>query len=241
MERNSIEHLIQRISTMESHIINLVIPIQGINSLTEIFRQPLKLDSNKVEVALVNILRQMERFFEKVKETTSALESLDTLPTIQKCQREIHDEIKDINLNQAFSEIKYIGNRLKAIEESISEIKEKGIKKQIQLDFSCDGYEMVKSKKDILGDLKQVEENPDGAIIELLKGLLEREKIVLCKRLGMLGEKKSTFVSIGKELKVTGARAGMIYRKAIIKCRHPSKRKLVDKIIHVALLKEIRS
>ena len=242
MERNSIEHLMSRIDAIEKHIINLIIPFQEIDRLTYILKKPLQLESSNVQIALGNILKQMEKFFDKIKETTQTLNSLETLPAIQKCQKEISDEIKNINLKQAFAEIKYIGNRLKSIEESIAEIKETGIKKQIQLDFTCDGYEMVKmqSKKDNTYGVKETEKNSDANIKLLLDTLLIKESIVLCKRLGLLGEKKSTFVSIGKDLKLTGGRVGMIYRKALRKCRHPSKSHLVDKIAHVALLKELR-
>jgi len=199
------------------------------------------LEATAVQIALGYILKEMEKFFNQIKETTQILESSSVLSDLHKCQKEIADEIKDINLKQAFSEIKYIGNRLKSIEESIAEIKEKGIKKQIRLDFTCDGYEMAKvqSKKDNVDNLKLPEKNPDANVKILLDTLLEKESIILCKRLGLLGMKKSTFVSIGKDLNLSEVRVGMLYRRALHKCSHPSKRHLVDKITHVELLKAL--
>lgn len=150
---------------------------------------------------------------------------------------EIVDSIEHLDLTVTFGEIKYIGMRLKQIEADIKEIKEEGVKKNIHLDLTCDGYEMVKKKPK--GICQKQEYDPDDSLNELLNTLTEREKQCVIYRLGLFGEKKATYDKIGEVFKVTGNRAREIYKKSLRKLRHPCRSGLVDKIIHVELRKEI--
>lgn len=151
--------------------------------------------------------------------------------------REIVESIEHLDLSQTFAEIKYIGKRLLAIEKSISEIKEEGIKKKIHVDVSCEGYEMVK-KRPVCINTEQ-EFDPDAALNELLNTLTEREKQCVIYRLGLFGEKKNTYDKIGEIFKVGRERASQIYIKSIRKLRHSSRRSLAEKITHLELRKEI--
>lgn len=155
---------------------------------------------------------------------------------------EITQSIENLDLTKTFGEIKYIGKRLNEIEIAIKNIQEKGIKKQIHLDFTCDGYQMVKKKINNHDDNYFEEESDyeDMVMIELLRTLSERESTVIRHRLGLLGEKKKTLAAIGKIFGVTRERIGQIYVKGMRKLRHPSRRLLLDKITHKELLRELK-
>lgn len=164
------------------------------------------------------------------------------LNEITKKMSFITHDISNLDLTNILGEIKYIGNRLKDIELEINHIKTEGFKKKIQIDLSCDGYEMVKKKNNY--DL-QIEEdhkiNPDEAVIALLNTLTKREASVISHRLGLLGEKKKTWDAIGKVIEVTRERTRQIYSKGIRQLRHPQRSHLVDNITHINLMKEIRN
>lgn len=154
---------------------------------------------------------------------------------LQNAVREINEklkyalqEIKNLDFVQTLGEIKYIGKRLNAIEESLTEIKEKGIKKQVQLEFSCDGYELV--KKPLNYDKSEpVEKSANEKVLEILKILPEIESNVLIYRLGLLNNKNKTLDSVGEMFGLTGESIRRIEAKALRKLRHPSKIELVKK------------
>lgn len=188
----------------------------SIELLLSYVSKPLLIDDG----GLATVLRQMT---EKLQNTCLYIERLDH--------------------TQTFGEIKYIGNRLKKIECDIEEIKNNGIKKDIHLSLTCDGYEMVKKerngKKDIFDDIIPEKFDPDGNMVKLLDTIFDREKSVLCKRYGLLGGKEKTYEKVGEELGISSERARQICAKALRKLRHPSRKHLVDSVAHVKLRKAI--
>src|SRR6266511_2032422 len=78
-------------------------------------------------------------------------------------------DLKELDNGQNFGEIKYIGKRLNEIESILKDIKKEGLTKNIQLDFTCDGYQMV--KKPISYDLQEIIENPNENLKNLLNTL----------------------------------------------------------------------
>lgn len=209
-----LENILYRLRALESHIVNFIFPMQDIQNLVKSIKSP-------------PILTIDDRSFKN--NINSMLEILNNAI----------EETKKIDISQTFGEIKYIGKRLNDIEVSIAEIKREGIKKNIQLDFTCEGYEMVKKTKYHEAIPEEIKEDPEIATIELLKTVTPRERDILVHRLGLLGEKKKTLDAIGKMIGITRERARLIYAKAIRKLRHPARQPIVEKITHAALRKEI--
>lgn len=138
------------------------------------------------------------------------------------------EKIKNLDLLQTLGEIKYIGKRLNAIEDSLVEIKEKGIRKQVQLEFSCDGYELV--KKPLNYDKNEtVEKSANEKVMEILKTLSEKESKVLIHRLGLLNNKNKTLDSVGEMFGVTRESIRRVEAIALRKLRHSSIIELVKK------------
>ncbi len=153
-----------------------------------------------------------------------------------KCLQ-VSESVEKLDISQTLSEIKFIGKRLDGIEKALSEMNEKGINKNIQLDFSVDGYQLV--KKPVSYDRNDPIQEPKDDLKKLLDTLTEREAKVLVHRFGLFGEKKKTLKAIGLLFKVTSEPIRQIESKAIRKLRHPSRRNLVDKIIHKELKRMI--
>lgn len=157
---------------------------------------------------------------EKLKETEKVIDS-------------IIEKIEVLDISHTFGEIKYIGKRLTAIEERIDSIKEEGLKKKIELHLFCEGYEL--QKKEYIDDTRDKKE----ILNELLNTLIHRESVVIQHRLALNGGKKKTLEEIGKIVGVSKERVRQIYLKGLRKLRHPSRRNLVNKIIHKELKEAI--
>jgi hypothetical protein len=150
----------------------------------------------------------------------------------------ILNELKGLDLYQTFSEIKFIGKRLTEIESTLKNIQENGLRKKIDLNFSCDGYELV--KKPLIYDKKEPIEDPHENTIKLLNTLPQREGLALIHRLGLLGHKRqTTYVKLGEILGITNERASIVYKKALRKCRHEVRKELVKNTNNPFLIKEV--
>ncbi len=217
MNEETEKTILRRLTNLETHIINLIHPIQEISSvltnssalarLEKILGQPLKLEDN----GLRYLLKELEVLLKQVNKN---VEKLDVV--------------------QTHGEIKFIGKKLHQIEADIAEIKKDGIKRKIDLSFSCDGYEMVKIKSD-----KMNSKDPGTLLSELLSTLTERHNKVVVLRLGLFGTKPKTYVELGEILGITGSRARIIYLQALRKLRHPTRRLLVQACMHKELIKEV--
>lgn len=159
----------------------------------------------------------------------------NTLRHLRETLDKVVEEVRTLDITQTLGEIKFIGKKLHQIEADIAEIKKDGVKKNIDLRFSCDGYEMVKKNVDHI-----TSKNSDDLLHELLNTLTERENRVVVHKLGLFGvAAKKTYVGLGKLLGITNERASQIYKKAIRKLRHPSRRHLVEACMHKELIKEV--
>jgi len=171
-----IKEISRRLAKLETHIINLIIPIQGIveclKSTTDIkYLAPIPINDSKLRMILADFNREMTKFSKDVER----FEKMDTC--------------------QTFGEIKYIGKRLNEIESTLKKMQSEGIKKNIELEFRCDGYEMV--KKPLNYNKEDPIEDPDDNLGRLLATLENREIKVIMHRLGILGEKAKTYEAIG--------------------------------------------
>lgn len=144
-----------------------------------------------------------------------------TLREIHIKQQELIESTEKLDIVQILSEIKFIGKRLTEIENMIKDFKQNGFRKQISLEFSCDGYELVKKPREYSRDDPIEESNND--LRKLLDTLIPREGMVLMHYYGLLGTKKKTLKKIGELFELSDERVRQINLKALRKCRHPSR------------------
>lgn len=218
-ESDAIAEINRKLAKLEQRIIDLIIPIQNIadclKSTTDIqylikaLKGPIPIDDHKLKHLLKSFESEM-RDFDK---------------NIEKMNKTLNEH--------SIGEIKYIGNRLNEIEKTLHKIMKKMIEdqevKRVRIDFTCDGYDLV--KKPIGYDPTEPTEDPFQDIKNLLDSLPERFAKVIVHRLGLLGESAKTYEQVAK---VFGLKSRenirAAYAKAIRLCRHPSRRPLVDKL-----------
>ncbi len=223
MKEEEITAILRRLSNLETHIVNMIIPIQGIcealkspndiKFLIESFKKPIAIDDSRLRSILFDFDRAMKNFSKDI------------------------EEIKSLNITNAIGEIKYIGKRLNEIEKTLSQIKDKGLTKNIQLDFTVDGYQMV--KKPVGHEPEAPIENPNGDLDKLLNTLTTKESQVIIHRFGLFGQKKKTYDEIGKIFGTTREPVRQTLSKIIRKLRHTTRKELMNKITHSGLRKEV--
>ena len=227
MEKLVEEMFFTRISRIEQHLINLIVPIQGISQtlkepdhlkeFVNLCHKPLTVNYKDLTVSLEKWTENLEKILEKF------LKDFTNFP-IQK----------------SLDEIKFIGKRLHEIECHIREIKQDGIKKKIHIDLTMDGYEMVKkTTNSFMESFKEGGSNnrndQEIAILNLLKTLPDRDQFVVIHRVGLFGEKPKTYVQIEEKYKINRERASKIFKSAIVKLRHSSRKNLVKRLTHKEL------
>ena len=132
--------------------------------------------------------------------------------------------------------MKFMAKEIHEMKQKIATIEEEGVKKNIHLGLTLDGYQMVKRKI----QFKEVDaKEPEDAVIALLDTLTIKERTALIHRFGLFNEKKKTLDHIAGILKLTREPVRVIIAKALRKCRHPSRRNLVSLLTHSELLKAI--
>lgn len=218
---DELKNITSKLDKLEQHLINLIVPIQGITTvlrhsdqikrMVELLSTPLTIDDRFFK----HLLKDMLNILSEFKKTSEKLDISKTL-----------------------SEIKYIGNRLNTIEKDIQQMKTDGVKRNINLEFTCDGYEMVKRPVSYEKDDPIVE--PTDNLKELLGTLNEDECKVLIHRFGLFGEKKKTLQEIANIFGIKSREPIRVKQlRALRKLRHPSRNKYVDKITHKELKKAI--
>ena len=148
------------------------------------------------------------------------------------------DEMRGFDFAQSAAEIKFIGKRLDGIEKTLNEMNDKGIKKNIHLDLTLDGYEMV--RKPINYDpTEETKPNSDENLDKVLNTLTIKEQLSIRYRLGIGVKRCKTYKELGLVLKTSGDRSSQIYRKALRKLRHPTRIDFIRKCNHLELRKEV--
>ena len=168
---------------------------------------------------------------------TEIYECLGQLKEVSKDFKEISKELRNESI---IGTMQFMAKQIHEMQKSISQIKEKGLKKEIQLDFTLDGYEMVRKNASILDDIpeQEIKKTEDNSLA-LLSTLSERETAVLVHRFGLFENKEKTLAAVGKILGVSGQQIRNIGVKALRKCRHPTRRNLVENLTHKELKKAI--
>ena len=154
----------------------------------------------------------------------------------------ITESMKTLDITTNLAEIKYIGKRLSAIESDIQEIKNKGIKQKVKLNFIVDGYELVEKtdKHDVLEPVSKEEEKMDP-MDRVLSMIPENYKTAIKLRLAIDGGRNRTFIEVGKIMKVSSSTARQYFRRGIRSLRQPSKIQMARETKHKGLIEEIES
>ena len=225
--------IIRRLQNLETHLINFIVPMQEIHSF---LKSPY--DRNE----LLNFIKEMtrnplqinERPFNAMTENISVLRK-DVKDLSHKIDT-FEEKTNNLDIGQTMSEIKYIGKRLLEIEDILKKVDKEGLSKKVNLEFTVDGYELVKRKKLIQEDAI---ENSDQELIDILSTITNRERLAIVRRLGLLGGAAGTYDAVGKTLVVTRERARQIYAKGLRKLRHPSRIEKVRNCGNDKLIKEV--
>lgn len=181
----------------------------------------------------VSISENLGHILEPIKQTLAMVRT--EAGVLREVRKELEEYLKDETAEESIvGTIKFMAKRLHELSKDIQSIKENGIKKDVHLALTMDGYEMVKKRAPEIEELVPPAD-PDKAVTELLKTLEEREKRVLINRYGLFGAEKQTYAGIAKTLGMDKQRASMIDKKAIAKCRTPARRHLVEAITHLEL------
>jgi len=160
----------------------------------------------------------------------------DKVYEFKQLQIEMINLIKNDTITGSIS---FMGKRMYEVETLLKEIKETGIKKKLHIDFTVDGYEMVKKKPLVKDDDPQEEINPEQAVRSLLETLTERDAEVIKHRYGLLGEQKKTLAKLAKIMSISSERLRQIQNRALRKMRHTCRRKFVSVLTHKELKYDI--
>ena len=188
----------------------------------------VNIDQSSVNVA-TEIRSEMTICFNLIKDEAKAIRAIRTEIEIER--RQMLEMLKSESITGA---IKFMAKQLSELTEYIKSIQEDGIKKNIQLDLTLDGYEMVKRKPPKIDEEIQ-KVDPEIYILNLLNTLTSREKNVLIHRYGLLGQKAKTLEATGKILGTTREQVRQIQMKALRTCRSKSRRGLAEDLTHKEL------
>ena len=210
--------------------------VMAATEMKDRFRDGIKIsiDQNSLNIA-TQLSHMMKQSLSTVQDEVLAMKRLRKDIT-HEYERMVAQQKVNLMENSVSGALKYMAKQLTELAKEVSQIKEEGIKKQITLDVTMEGYEMVKRKPPRIAPPEDEQaHDPESDIKELFKTLLPREVLVLTHRFGLFGQKKSTLDATGKIIKLSRERVRAIQEKALMKCRHPSRRELMDEITHKEL------
>lgn len=201
------KRIYDRISKLETHIINLIHPIQNltkivasdtyIQRLTSLLEQPLRIDDTQLRPYLDKFMDEIRNFVKKTE---------------------------NINFSQTHNEIKYIGKRLLEIEERLKKIEEGGKKNQLTLSVNYNGKDLVERDKN-----QDALAHPDVKTpkpLNIQNVLTVRELKIYQMRMGLNGFPKTTFKKIAIEINLSLEQTRLTFKRSERKIRiAESKRK----------------
>lgn len=200
MEKDSeLKDVIRRLSHIETHILNMLLPIKDLLSflrsdhmisLLNLLSRPLKIETN--------IFESLVRDFQKGIDTLASTDSLKII-----------------------GEIKFIGKKMNEMEEKLKELLAQGIEHNIDLNFRVDGYTLV--KKPVGHDKKDQIEEPYEEYNSILIPLEAREREIVINRLGICGKDKKTFIKIGEEMGICPESVSRLFQRSLMKLRQFTK------------------
>ncbi len=201
----------QRIESCENKINELV---AALNILINTLRNPIKVDDRS--------------FAYLVQEA-------------QKMNDSIVKHSGNVDITQAMAEIRYIGQRLKGIEQRLN-VMEIGVSQKIKLSFDVDGYEMVKRPQnaDKIDDRIMEKEYKEDRLVLLLDTLTyPNMPDVLVRRFALRGGDPQTLDQIGKAIGRSRERVRQMISRALRMLRHPLRVQMVKDVDNVLLSQEV--
>lgn len=213
----------ERLTNLEQQLKHFCFACQSIDNN---FKKGISISLNESSHQLVDTMRKV-------------LDNLrNEVLDFRKLKYEMQQELKN---DSVMGTLKYMSKCLHDLKEEVSQMRDKGVKKNIHLDLTLDGYEMIKKPPSIpytflLNDKEYSEER---FLIKLLDSLPIAEKTVLCHRFGLVGEKKKTLKATGAFLNLSPERIRQLETRALRKCRHASRIQLAEDITHLELRRAI--
>ena len=193
MQENEYLHIIQRLNTLEKHLVNQISPIQELTKLLS--------TTNILDDFMRRLLSVLHHYEAMIKQSAS---------TVTDIARALDQK--------GLGELKYIASRLKTIEEDIQEIKDP--ERKVRLDISLDGYEMVKKpvSYDKSEQLAAKTISTNDEILARIEKLLEHDKrlyVILVNRLSLCKDAVYTYKDIGKKVALSGSMVAKYYNRAL--------------------------
>lgn len=210
-----------KIDKLETHLINLNYTLQSINSFfcDKNSRDDIAMLMKQILSAPLQI---NERPFQEMKREAERLtEKMDRL----------NDFLREHSFEQTSGEIMFIGKKINEINRNIELIQKDGIKRNVDLHFSCDGYTLV--KEDV--SQKEIQPNTSFSWDKVLDCLPAINKKIIIKRLGLLDNKEMSFKDIGRQLGISNQTASHHFQKGLRMLRTIENKKKVSKCDSVAL------
>ncbi len=222
------QEIFNKIGRLETHIINLIIPLQQIN---EVFRNPRHLQdikevlSKPIQIDDRATRRYLDDFVKKLDDFT-------------KFYKELQEITNNLDITKVFGEIKFMGKRLDQIEKILIDLSQNGLSQKVQLSISTNGYQMTE-KVDHNDKPQKFIDKGEEALKEVLSILDEREREIVCLKLGINKEKKMKFTEISLIYVNSASRCSQIFnranRKMAIYCKRQGKKHLIELIPHEGL------
>ena len=212
--------IVDRLRRLEEHVINLIVPLQQLNTfltnkdiygnLKQILAEPLIIDDRN----LVSILQ-----------------------SIQQSAREYRDDINKIDLSHTLGEIKYIGKRLDLIEKNLWEMKDKGISKKIDLEFIVDGCPMIRKPSEKVSDQPvRLYKELNSILCEILT---DQQHTSIIHRFGLFGETQKTIKEISELMGIGVSVVRTHIQTALRKLSLKQFEYLTKDIQHIGLIESI--
>lgn len=151
----------------------------------------------------------------------------------------IHKSMKNIEiqyattLNTLKEEIKFLCEKWHKMATLFENIDKYGIKKNIHIDFSCDGYEMVKKQP------QHSTMTPEEALDALLDQLPPVQRDIICYEYGLKGFPKISSTKVKSRLSLSNEQYVKQCLKSYAKLKMRKNRHLAENITHIELKSEI--
>jgi len=189
--RTEMEIVMSRLSSLESHIINLIIPIQNISrALTD--------------PRYVNDIRKTADFIINNPVKLDDAELRRECRELKALLREFTENKQAVDLNQTLAEIKYIGKRVMQIEQCLARIDASGIKNDVTISVVHNGIRPKDSEDEYYNSV-------DISLENICNSLPMRGSVYL--RHYIEGAGTATQSSIAKKMGITSERVGQIKKK----------------------------
>ncbi len=196
-----------KLQTIESHLVNLILPLQTINKLESLTRNSIQIDDRKL-ISTLNMFRESvceligliksEEYYKYIEAIKSSKEELNTI--LNEFKSSINDH------KQTLYEIKYIGKRVNEIKEDLQDIKKIGVKNCIEVKVINE----EKNKQLSSGLTKQM-------AYDKIKSVLKPFEAEIFFSAWGLGHKLKTYIQLSKEFSFSAGYIGQVARQALRK------------------------